>query len=357
MLPELAAGVRALRRRTYVRHWIELGTTHLQVTLVALGAVVLYLRALEHWDTRASAALLPWSAVALLSAAWLARRRQPSPAWAATWLDVHGGALGAVVTEDELGHSPWSSRAREQVSAALAHLPRPDLGRAGRALLLPTLFAGLAAWIPIPERPVGPPPIVATAQVEALAEKLVALEETLELPPEQRSELEKRLEQIRAEAEQGETASTFEAIDRLESELEDQAARALETARHSAEDLARAGGSPDLAEAQEALESALAGLEQAGLGKDLPPEVRTALAPGSLQLPEGVQLDSRELARLSQELRGVLDRNLGKLAAGKLIDAAQLRAARAAQARLGEAFGEPDPAHECDESCKQPGGT
>jgi hypothetical protein len=87
--------------------------------------------------------------------------------------------------------------------------------------------------------------------------------------------------------------------------------------------------------------------------------VQDALAPGSLSLPQGVQLSSAELAALSQELRGVLDERLAKLAAGRLLDPSKLR-----ELKLGEGVGlgdlsdfEYDPDHVCDEDCKKPGGT
>lgn len=357
MLPELARGVAALRRRRFVLGWLELAGVHVQVALFVLGAVVLYLRVFERWERGPAAALFAWGGLALVSAAVLARRRVPSGAYAAAWLDVQGGALGAVVTESELGGSAWSARAKEQLAAALASLPRPELGRALKPTLVPALFAGLALWVPIPKEVVGPPPVVATALIEDLEAKLATLEETLELPAEEAEELAARLERIQAEAENGQPASTFEAIDRLAQRLEDEAARALEAAQRAGEDLARAAGDPSLASAQEALETALAGMKDAGLAKELPPEARAGLMPGTLSLPPGAQLDSRELAKLSQELKGALEAKLGKLGNGKLLDASKLRLLEGGLPGLGEGFGELDPEHECDEDCKKPGGT
>jgi len=357
MLPELARGVAALRRRRFLAGWLELAGTHLQVALFGLGAAVLYLRVFERWERAAAAALLAWAGVGLVTAALLARRRMPGRASAAAWLDVHGGALGAVVTEDELGHSAWSARAGEQLAAALAALPRPALARALRPVVLPALFAALACGVPIPAEVLGPPPIVATALLADLEAKLETLEETLALPPEEAEELAARLERIQAEAERGQPASTFEAIDRLGQALEDEAERALEAAQRAGEDLAQAAGDPDLAQAQEALEAALAGMQEAGLAKELPAGALEGLQPGTLSLPPGAQLSSRELAQLSQQLKGALQASLGKLASGKLLDASQLRLLEGALPGLGEGFGELDPGHECDQDCKQPGGT
>ena len=356
MLPELAAAVATLRRRTFLARWLELAGTHLAVALFALGTLVLYLRAFEHAE-REVARWLAWSALALVSAAWLARRRMPSAAWATAWLDVHGGATGAIVTEGELGHSPWSTRVDGGLAQARAALPRPELAATLKRLAPGALFAALAVWVPVPERLIGPPPVVATALIEELEAELETLEEELDLPPEEAEELELRLERIQAEAEDGQPASTFEAIDRLGQRLEDEAAQALEAAQRAAEDLAAAAGHPELATAQEALEAALATMEDAGLAKDLPPAALAGLQPGTLSLPPGTQLSSRELAALSAELRKALEGTTQGLAAGKLLDPSRLRAFEGQLAKLGEEFGEPDPTHECDEDCKKPGGT
>lgn len=346
-----------MRRRRFMLGWLELVGVHAQVALFALGALVLYLRVFERSERNAAAAWLAWSGLALVSAAILARRRVPSRAYAAAWLDVRGGALGAVVTEDELGASAWSARAKEQLAAALADLPRPALGRALRPTVVPALFAALAVWVPIPAEVVGPPPVVATALIEDLEAKLETLEETLELPPEEAQELEARLERIQQEGESASPSSTFEAIDRLGQRLEDEAARALDAAQRAGEDLARAAGDPNLADAQEALESALAGMQEAGLTKELASQSLEGLQPGTLSLPPGAQLSSKELAKLSQELKGALASSLGKLGNGRLLDPSKLRLVEGQLAGLGEGFGELDPEHECDEDCKKPGGT
>jgi hypothetical protein len=72
-----------------------------------------------------------------------------------------------------------------------------------------------------------------------------------------------------------------------------------------------------------------------------------------------VQLSSKELVALSRELQGVLDERIAKLVEAGLLDPAALR-----QLGLGAGEGEGKLAdlsdledHECDEECKQPGGT
>lgn len=358
MLPRLEDGIAALRRRRLLQAWLQLAGVHAQAALFAAGVAVLFVRAVPRWESREAASLLALAALALPTAFVLARRRSPSANVAAAWLDVRGGAQGRIVTERELGASAWSEEARAQLATALGALPRPAWKRALRPALPAAAFAALALWIPIPRAVVGPPPVVAEAALEELNEKLATLEETLDLAPELAEEMEARLERIEEQAASGQPASTFEAIDRLGERLEAEAEQALEAAQRASHDLASAASDPSLADAQAALESALASMDEAGLGKELPQRLEDALAPGSLSLPAGVQLSSAELAALSKELKGVLDASLAKLAAGRLIDASKLR-----ELELGEGSGlglgdfEFDPSHVCDEECKKPGGT
>jgi hypothetical protein len=359
MLPTLEAGVASLRRRRLAQRWVELLGMHAQVVLFAAGVVVLVLRVLGRWESREAAPLIGVAGLALLTSYALARRRLPVAASAAAWLDVRGGARGQVVTEGELGGSEWSEGARRQLERALADLPRIEWKRALRPALPAAAFAVLAVWVPIPRAAIGPPPVVTETLIEELQEKLETLEETLDVAPEVAEEMEARLERIEDEAANGQPESTFEAIDRLGERLDAEAEKALEAAQQASQDLAGAASDPSLADAQAALESALAGMKEAGLGKDMPESVQNALAPGSLSLPQGVQLSSAELAALSKELKGVLDERLAKLAAGRLIDPSKLR-----ELKLG-AGGELvdlsdfefDPDHVCDEECKKPGGT
>jgi len=359
MLPTLEAGVASLRRRRLVQRWIELAGAHAQVALFAVGVVALFLRVLERWESREAAGLIGFAGLAALTAYALARRGLPGTASAAAWLDVRGGARGQVVTERELGGSEWSEAARVQLQSALAALPPIEWPRALRPALPAAAFAALAVWVPIPRAAIGPPPVVTETALEELQEKLETLEETLDVAPEVAEEMETRLERIEDEAASGQPTSTFEAIDRLGERLDAEAAQALEAARQASQDLASAASDPSLADAQAALESALAGMKDAGLGKDLPEAVQNALMPGSLSLPQGLQLSSAELAALSKELKGVLDARLAKLAAGRLIDPSKLR-----ELKLGTGSGlvglsdfELDPEHVCDEECKKPGGT
>lgn len=359
MLPRLEDGIAALRRRRLVYHWLELAGVHAQVALFAVGVVALFLRVLRRWESGEAAALLALVGIAALTSFVLARRRRPGAAHAAAWLDVQGGARGQIVTETELGESAWSDEARAQLAAALGALPRVPWRRALRPAWPAAAFAALAVWVPIPRQAFGPPPVVTETALEELHEKLETLEETLDLPPEVAEEMETRLERLEDEAAGGQPESTFEALDRLGERLDAEAERALESALRASQDLARAASDPSLTDAQAALEAALASMDQAGLGKDMPQAIQDALQPGALSLPPGAELSSAELAALSQQLKGVLDQRLSKLAAGRLIDASKLR-----ELKLGEGVGlgdfsdfPLDPSHVCDEECRKPGGT
>jgi hypothetical protein len=358
MLPTLEQGVAALRRRRLLELWLAALGAHAQIALFALGAVALLGRVVARWESREAAVWLALALGALATALVRARRGLPGTASAAAWLDVHGGARGQVVTETELGGSAWTAAARAQLAESLRTLPRPRWRRALRPALPALAFAVLAVWVPIPRPTPGPPPVLTASALAGLEERLETLAETLELAPETAEELAARLERIESEAESGEEpASTFEALDRLSERLEAEAERALETAREAGQDLASAAGDPSLADAQTALEAALAGMDAGGLGKEWPEAVEAALQPGTLALPPGVQLTSKELVALSRDLQGVLDARIAKLVEGGLLDPAALR-----QLGLGEGEGELADLsdfedHECDEECKEPGGT
>jgi hypothetical protein len=283
-----------------------------------------------------------------------ARRKVPSRAASAAWLDVHGGADGRIVTEDEVGRSSWSEGAPARLERSLRELPRV------RALpaLLPSFpafaFLALALWIDPPRELIGPPPGVSTAAIERVEEKLDTLQEAVELTPETAEELRAQIERIEAEAAEGRPESTFESLDRMEERLEDLAQDALEAAQQANRDLASAASDPSLGEAQQSLESALAKMDESGLAGELPQEMKNALAPGTLTLPKGVQLSSAQLAKLSKELKGVLDERLAKLGNGNLIDPKSLKEL----GELGELASLDDlELHECDAECLKPGGT
>jgi len=355
--PALERSIRILRRRSVLRAFAEQVGRALLVALLLAGAVVLIARGVDFGTRTAHAAFL--AAGAALAGAfvlWRATRSRPETMAAAVWLDVHSGASGAVVTESELGASPWSQLALAGLDRAVHEFPRPPWLRATREGSFGALFAALALFVPIRELKPGPPPVVADRAIERLEEKLDALEAALALDPELAEELHARVERIEETAASDRPDATFEAIDRLDERLDAEAKRALDAAQQAAEQLARSASDPHLEHADEALQSALSSLRDAGLTKGLSAAAQQQLG-ATLQLPPGVQLSSLELAQLSKALNQATLDQLAKLASGRMLDAKALE--RLAQAGLGEPgeFGELDPDHVCDENCRKPGGT
>ena len=351
MAVKLATCVAALRRRVVAAQWTARAGGLFGWTIAGCATAALLVRGIGDWQ-RSEAAWLFVPVLAAPIAAWvLARRSRPSEAAAAAWLDVHAGAAGYVVTENELGQSSWTPRTEEALAKALAALPRVDVTRAAKPVLAAIAFAALALWIDLPETVVGPPPAVSTAALERVEEQIETLEDALAVEPELAEELEERLEAAKADAEAGNPESTFEALDALEQRIDQAVEHAEQMAEQAARELQQAATDPNFAKAQEALKNALAKLDSGGLSKDLPQSVQDALPEGAQSL-EGLQLSSAELAKLASELRKGLDSRLGKLASGRLLDPSKL-------GKLPEKLdlADLDDDHECDEDCKKPGGT
>lgn len=353
MAVTLKTAVSKLRRRALLRAWLRQAGPLLGWTLAGGAAVALLARALASWERADAAWLLAPALAAPVFAYVLARREVPSAKGAATWLDVHADSSGFVVTEDELGTTQWTPRTEEALARALASLPRPQWRALFAPAALSAAFAALALWIELPKHVVGPPPAVSDAAIARVEEKLEALEESLALEPELEEELEQRLEAARADAEAGNPESTFEALDQLEGRIEEEAQRAEQAAQQALAELERAASDPSLAKAQEALKSALERMQAAGLSKELSPEVERALQEALAESAEsGEPLASAELAKLAQQLKGGLDAGLAKLANGRLVDPKKL-----AQLAPSGSLDEFEDEHECDDECKQPGGT
>lgn len=347
----LQTSIAAVRRRFLAAAWMRTIGPHF-AALAFIGGTACLLSRTAGWDRAAGASWLAVTVLAPLSAWWIARKQVPGAESCATWLDVRGGASGMVVTESEVGVTAWTPQADARLRESLNALPALDATRALRTVLPALAFAVLVVWIDPPKSEIGPPPAVADAAIERIEEKLATLEEVLAMEPEAQAELQEQLENARAEAEEGRAESAFEALDRIEQQLEQHAEEAEQAAHRARHELNEAVDDPSLADAQTALENALAQMAKAGLDKDLPKMMNEALTPGSLTLPEGTQLSSAELAKLSQALKGALDGKVGRLAQGKLLDANAL-------AKLGElgSLDDFDDTHECDADCKKPGGT
>ncbi len=346
------------RRRLRARRALARGVEHLGHALLVVGGLVgvlvLVLRSLDPH------APLPWAPLALAlgaslcSAALAGWRARHDDAQATAWLDVQGGASGEVLTEAEYGHSDWSPRAAQRLTAALEQLPRARWRPAFARLAAAAAFVLAALWIPVPQRARGLQPAVAQHALERVEEQLEVLRDSLELDPQLERELRERLERVAESAASERFDSAFEALDRLAERLADEAARALDAAQSASDRLAQAASDPHLDHAQEALEQALAKLKEGGLQKSSAAATKSALGEAFESLPPGVQLDSAQLAKLARELDAKTLERLGKLASARMIDSKRL--SELLDAQPGEA-GELDPDHECDEGCKKPGGT
>jgi hypothetical protein len=353
VISALESSTARLSRRLVAGAWVRAFGWHVATLLFVGGTAVLVARIAFEWERVEAARWLLFACIAPVSAWWVARRAGFDRNTAAAWLDVNSGASGLVVTERELGASSWSDAARSRLELANSAIPRVAWARSLRPVALALLFVAGALWLEPTRTPVGPPASVTTATVERVEEKLATLEETLQLEPEVATEMHDRLEQIQAQADDGTPESTFEALDRLEQTVDSQADQALDSAAHANDDLAQAASDPHLDDAQAAMEKALSSMKQAGLAKGLSEQLKSeTFDPATLTLPSGVQLDSAQLAKLAQSLRGELDTRLAKLAKAGLLSAKEL-------GKLGELVNldDFDFDHVCDENCKKPGGT
>ena len=334
-----------LRRRLAAAAWLGECARHGALALVAAGLAALVVRRFCGWSVAQSALFLLLVGPALATAWWFARRRFVSAATAAAWIDVELGADGRVVSAFELGlDAPsdvheWSERARLKFRWRLVARP-----------LLPALaFAALALLLPIAASPAAAlAPALVGGQIERVAEKLAALEETVQLKDELRAELQQRLDHVKQQADGAALASTFEAMDQLAQRIGQEAETArdrIDEARASLESEALADSlAGDPAHAQELLATTLGDLAKGGLGQNLPEALKQEFPNGSLSL-DGATLDASQLAKLSSDLQAALAGKLANLVKSGLIDPKKLKPF---DGRLKR--------HKCDERCKKGGG-
>jgi hypothetical protein len=341
----LQATVARLRRRFATAAYLGELARHAAIALAAAGIAALLARLFFGWPAARAAACLGLVAPALLSAWLRARRTFLSESTVATWLDVQLGASGRWVTAFELAGAP---------PAALRDRPPPLPRLRWRALLGPlapaATFAGLALLLPIsPDASGLAPPAISQRQIERLAEKLAALEETVALDEQLRAELHERLERTREQADTAPLSSTYEAMDQLAQRITEEADQAREQIDEARAEL----GSDALAEAlradpsqaQELVATTLAEMAQDGLAQGLPPELQQALNEDGLVAPNALPIDPAALAKLSKEMLGALDGKLGQLVKSGLIDPSKLRPFQG-KVRL----------HEHSEKCREGGG-
>lgn len=355
MTPGLERSIERLRRRAFVGAFLGTLLRHTAVVAAVLAAAALVLR-VGFGVERAHAAWV-FAPLALVPVvAWIqARKRVPSHRATAAWLDVRAGGTGAIVAGVELDDPRW----RDHVVRALAAepaLPRVAVVKPARLSAAALAFAALVLAVPVSPALVGPPTAVQEATLERVEEQLAALEEQVELEPEVAAELREALERLQQEGGLAEPEAAFEALDRAQERLEQEAYERAEAAQSAQDDLARAAEdaqrSPEAA--QEQLEKALSELAQAGFSKDVKSALEKELGAAGVALPPGTKLDAENIEAISKDLAEKLGLRVGDLAKKGLLDGKAL-------AKLGELaklegfeFNE----HVCDETCeKKPGGT
>lgn len=315
-------------------------------TLFGLGAALFVARFFGDVPRGDAVLLLTLFALVPLVAWWRARPMFLSESGAVAWLDRASGGSGRLLTQFECADERWAASATAAM-ARIESLPRVRLAREFLPSLLALGFVAGALWIEKPAGLVGPSTHLAETTLEDVKDQLVALQEVVELEPEQAQELAERIERIQENLRDTPTDASLEALDRTSEELTARAEQSLAAADRADDQLARADAAQSADQAQQALQDALKEMHDAGLGARLPESIRSELLPGSLELPAGAVLPRETVARLSSELRTALNLKLGKLASAGLISARQLERAKSVE-RVTE--------HVCDENCKR-GGT
>jgi hypothetical protein len=346
--PSLRSTVETLRRRIARAAFLGTLARHGAAALVVGSIAALLARMGLGWSSSRALLLLLVVLPAFATAWFAARRRFVSAATAATWLDVELGASGRYVTAFEIA-ARGNATAPALPADLTSRAPRTRWFAVVRPSLPSALFALLALLVPVHFGDAAVvPPAVQTSQLDRLAEKLASLEETVQLDEELRAELHQRLDHTREQADAAPLSSTFEAIDQLSQRLAHEGERASEKideakAELDSDALTRAL-EKEPAKAQELVAGTLQQLSKDGLGANLPPELAQQL-PEGMKLPDGAQLDAKELAKLSSELTKMLDGKLAKLLKSGVIDPSKLKP-----------FDGKLKVHKCDEKCRQGGG-
>ncbi|MBL8861436.1 MAG: hypothetical protein JNK02_05435 [Planctomycetes bacterium] len=350
MNPHLDRSIAALRRRAFQGSFLGHLLRGLALCAAVIAAAVLVARVGFLVETRTAA--LGFVALLLVPlVAWQrALRAVPSRATAAAWLDLRGGGSGALVALDELGDPRWEALLERELRAPRA-LPAIDVRSPARRALCALALAAAAVLVPAPAPHVGPPTGVQAALLESVEEQLAALEAEVELEPDVALELREALERLREDGALAEPEAAFEALDRAQERLAQEAYERAELAHVAQQALAEtaADAAQDPEAAQAALERTLEQLAAAGFSKDVRSALEVELGLAGVELPPGARLAAQDIQRLSRELAERLAARTGGLAQQGLLDAQSL-------AKLGELAkldGFAPSAHVCDEECRQ----
>lgn len=330
----------ALLRRVRLARWAGATAHWLAVALAMAGAVILLVRSAFGWSEGPAALWLGLAALAPLAALLAARRSPLTTEQAVARLDVGSGGAGALLTAYELGAAApadgsdraWQAQLERQLEA-LPEPPRIDWRRLAWPWPAALVFALACLFVPI----AGLAPASAEGTAEMLGDRvdelrfqLDALEERLELDPEEALALEERVGRLDEELDAAGFQEAFEGIDRLSDELDRMgeeaqanAEQALQKMQAAAESMAH---SPSAASAQ--VSEALEQLAKSGLELSLPSgleeefaELAKSLADGldgaeGLETPEAaaeLAESLAELAGLSSQLSEALSEALSEL--------------------------------------------
>jgi Skp family chaperone for outer membrane proteins len=251
-----------------------------------------------------------------------ARRRAPSTAALAAWLDRRGGLGGLLVASREAEGAEWDAELDARLAAAAVPALAPARRKDGwRTLLGLALVAGVA-FLPAPvvAGPKSKYPAMAAA-VEELKRELEELKKHDALDEKTAEELEKRLDELKEKMDRGEPVAWSE-IDRVEQRMEERRQlkeEATETARQEMAAAAAGAGQGDAASTAERMSKALEKAAQAGALDGLPQALKDKLGLGK---GEGKNVDDAALAKLTPEELQKLAEELAKALAGELEDLA-----------------------------------
>lgn len=354
MTPHLERAIERLRRRAFHGAFLGAFLRAFAVTAAVLAVLVLTLRVGFRFErVDAAWAFAPLALTVVV--AWVqARRRVPSHAATAAWLDVRSGGAGSIVAADEVSDSRWDPALDRQLAAEPA-LPRIDVARPLRMASLSFAFAAMAMLVPISPALVGPPTVVQEATLERIEDELAALQEQIELEPEVAAELQEALERLQQDGALADPEAAFEALDRAQDRLEQEAYERAELSQSAQGDLARAAddamSNPEAAQA--ALEKSMEQLAAGGFSKDVQSALEKELGAAGVSLSPGTKLEAAAIESISKELAEKLGERSAALAKKGLLDGKAL-------AKLGELAKLDDfepTEHVCDENCgTKPGG-
>ena len=259
------------------------------------------------WTVTAAA-----GAAFLIPLCWLPTvvRQRPTRARLAAEVDLLAGAHGLAMATAEQRDAAWMAR----LSPLLASVVLPA---AGWRRLMPALAATclLAGALALPQALLPPPPAAnpAAALVRPLREELAAMTAAAVVTPEERQELERRLDELVEQAPNGLLdQATWQAVDGVQARLDAQATAAGEK----------------LAAALAAAQDAVAHAEGAS-----PTDAGSAANPASTAQATALAADlARTLAALAEQAPGLLPSKPGDPAAQQAL--AQALAQAEAQGRI-----------------------